>query len=104
MFLLCAVRRLFDCRPHPFVARLYQKLSRLSAAAEQSGEDCQVRQQDVAGARTGRRHPQEHIEFGVSGFGKWMRPSQDQSAAEPEHGLRLCPRSSAHSEAGVGEN
>src|SRR4029079_13603172 len=31
--------------------------------AEQGGEDGQVCQQDVAGARACRRHPKEHIEF-----------------------------------------
>src|SRR5215208_5466691 len=41
-------------------------------AAKQSGEYGQVRQQDMAGSRAGRRHPEEHVEFGIAGFGKWM--------------------------------
>src|SRR5437899_8009241 len=45
-------------------------------AAKQSGEDCQVRKHDVAGARPCRWHPEEAIEFGVSGFDKRMRPGQ----------------------------
>ena len=51
--------------PHPFVARLYQKLSRLLGAAKQGREDRQVGEQNVAGPRARRRHPQKRIEFRV---------------------------------------
>ena len=45
-------------------------------AAKESGEDCQVRQQDVPSAHPCRRHPEERIEFGVAGFDERMRSGQ----------------------------
>src|SRR5262245_39288249 len=43
--------------------------------AEQSAEDRRVREEHVARAVTSRRHPEEHVELGVSRLGEWMRIS-----------------------------
>ena len=73
---------------YPFVARLYQKLSRLSEPPNKVVKMCQVRQQDVAGSRAGRRHPEEHVEFGVSGFDEWMWARQiDRLPSQHANGL-----------------
>src|SRR5438105_4042313 len=45
-------------------------------ATKESGEDCQVRKQDVPSARPCRRHPEERIEFGVTGLDERMQSGQ----------------------------
>src|SRR5436190_1722304 len=45
-------------------------------AAEQGRENCRVGQQNVAGPRAARWHPQKAVELAVSHFSKWMRSRQ----------------------------
>src|SRR5262249_49135527 len=45
-------------------------------AAKEGGEDREVRQDDVASTRAGRRHPEEAIEFSVPRLDERMWPSQ----------------------------
>src|SRR5437762_14267359 len=59
-----------------FCCEVVPKVVEALGAAEQSGEKCQVCQQDVAGSRACRRHPKEHVEFRVSCVDKWMWPRQ----------------------------
>src|SRR3979411_1974973 len=45
-------------------------------AAEQGRENSRVGQQNVAGPRAARWHPQKGVELAVSRFSKWMRSRQ----------------------------
>src|SRR5947209_20374959 len=75
-----------------FCCEVVPKVVEALGAAKQGGEECQVCQQDVAGSRACRRHPKEHVEFGVSCFDKWMRPRQiDWLASQhPKIGRASC--------------
>ena len=55
------------------VARLCQRLRRLSVPAEQRGEVRRIDQHDVAGALSARRHPDERVELGIARSGERMR-------------------------------
>ena len=61
--------------------------------AKQSGEDCQVREQDMASPRACRRHPEERIEFGVTGLDERMRSGQiDRLSSKNTNRTRIFRR------------
>src|SRR3954471_24846227 len=62
-------------------------------AAEESGEDGQIGEEDVPSPRTCRRHPEERIEFGVAGLDERMRSGQiDRLLSENTNCARIVRR------------